>query len=245
MINYENELNSEQQKVVLESDGPCLVLAGAGSGKTRTIVYRVAYLLKQGIDPKNILLLTFTNRAAKEMLGRVGDLVSRQSLEANAKKITGGTFHSTANFILRKYAPLAGYKNNFTILDEEDSKDFMNFAIKESSVDTSSKRFPSAKVIKNLWSFCRNSMNVFEEVVGKKYPDHYSQTQQMKEVINIYEAKKRKSNSMDFDDLLLNLLTLLRTFPDVRKRLSERFQYILVDEYQDTNKIQAEMVYHL
>ncbi|MEA3272725.1 MAG: ATP-dependent helicase [Patescibacteria group bacterium] len=235
-INYETELNSEQQKVIYNADGPCLVLAGAGSGKTRTIIYRVAYLLEQGILPENILLLTFTNKAAKEMMGRLG---------SSAKKIVGGTFHRTANLILRKYAPLVGYKNNFTILDAEDSKDFMNFAIKESSVDTTSKRFPKANVIKNLWSFCRNSMQTLEEVIEKKYPDYYSFSEQMREVINIYEDKKRKSNSMDFDDLLINLLTLLRTLPDIRERLSNRFKYILVDEYQDTNKIQAEMIYHL
>jgi DNA helicase-2/ATP-dependent DNA helicase PcrA len=245
-IKFQEELNEEQKKVVLDGDGPCLVLAGAGSGKTRVIIYRVANLLEKGIQPENILLLTFTNKASKEMLSRVDALIQRRGLgDEVSRRIMGGTFHRVANLILRKYAPMLGYESNFTILDEDDAKSFMSFAVKETGVDNSSKRYPSSAVIKEIWSFSRNSMQSLETTVGDKYQNFYQYMDMIRNAVNIYENKKRKSNSMDFDDLLLNLLNLIRTRPEIRDILSDRFQYVLVDEYQDTNKIQAEMIYHL
>ena len=141
-VDYQSELNEEQYKVVTQAEGPCLVLAGAGSGKTRTIVYRVAYLIERGVKPENILLVTFTNKAAKEMVSRVETLLGKYP-----DKLWGGTFHHIGNRLLRKYAKLLGYESNFTILDEEDSKSLIKVCVKEEGVDIKARRFPSAAVI--------------------------------------------------------------------------------------------------
>lgn len=236
-IDFGKELNPEQLRVVCEADGPCLVLAGAGSGKTRTIVYRVAYLLERGIDPKNILLLTFTNKAAHEMLSRVEYLVG-----GRPAGLFGGTFHSVANRILRKYAEHAGYKNNFTIMDEEDAKDIIKLCIKDLKIDTKARRFPSAAVLKSIISLSVNSRKSIEKIIEAKHPNFLEICDKVIEIERAYQRKKKQANAMDFDDLLLNLLKLLTNNPQIRDHLSAEFRYVLVDEYQDTNIIQAQII---
>jgi len=236
-IDYEKELNEEQLKVVTSAEGPCLVLAGAGSGKTRTIVYRVAYLVERGISPERILLLTFTNKAAKEMLTRVETL-----LGTHPAGLWGGTFHSVANRILRKYADRIGFKNNFTILDEEDAKDIIKVCVRDLGIDTRARRFPSPAVLKAIISYTANSRKNISQTVEDKYPNFLDIVPEIENVRSQYEQRKRAANAMDFDDLLLYLLKLLNDDSAVRDKLSRSFQYILVDEYQDTNVIQAQIV---
>jgi DNA helicase II / ATP-dependent DNA helicase PcrA len=236
-IDFAGALNAEQLAVVKGADGPSLVISGAGSGKTRTIIYRVAYLLSQGVPSDEILLLTFTNKAAREMLGRVEEL-----LGAMPERITGGTFHHVCNMLLRRYAPLVGFKNNFTILDQEDSRDLINACIKDAGIDTKQKRFPSASVLQSFWSFKRNAGMPFPEVVELKAPRLTDETSRMEGVIFAYETRKKNANAMDFDDLLVRATDLLRQNPPVRERVAGKYRYVLVDEYQDTNRVQAEFL---
>ena len=236
-IDYEKELNPEQLRAVTSSEGPCLVLAGAGSGKTRTIVYRVAYLLERGVAPENILLVTFTNKAAREMMTRVEMLLGYKPTG-----LWGGTFHSVANRLLRKYADRVGFQNNFTIMDEEDAKDMLKVCIKDLKIDTKARRFPSPAVLKSIISYSSNSRKEIAKTIDAKYPNFYEILPEIQEVRDLYEKKKRAANSMDFDDLLLYTLKLISDDSAVRMKLSTNFKYILVDEYQDTNVIQAQIV---
>ena len=236
-IDYAKELNDEQLDAVLHGDGPCLVLAGAGSGKTRTIVYRVAYLIERGINPEHILLVTFTNKASKEMLFRVEEL-----LGTFPRGLWGGTFHHVANILLRKYARVIGYDNNFTILDEEDSKDLINLCVRSLHIDPKKVRFPSAGVINGLMLLSKNTNMPLDEIVTGMKPEFMKVTDDLMAVQRAYEDRKKKNNLMDFDDLLSNLLKLLRDHENVRQALSQQFRYILVDEYQDTNHLQAQIV---
>lgn len=236
-VDYAAELNREQLDVVLHGDGPCLVLAGAGSGKTRTIVYRVSYLIEKGVKPDSILLVTFTNKAAKEMLFRVEEL-----LGSFPKSLWGGTFHHVANVLLRKYAKVIGYENNFTILDEEDSRDLISLAVKTLKIDPKKMRFPSAGVINGLISLAKNTGLDLDDLISQAKPEFMKVQVELVRVAREYEERKRRNNAMDFDDLLLNLLKLLRDHEPVRRSLGTQFRYILVDEYQDTNHLQAQIV---
>lgn len=238
-IDYQAELNQEQLDVVLHGDGPCLVLAGAGSGKTRTVTYRVSFLLEQGIDPASIMLLTFTNKAAREMLSRVALLLGQE-----AKGIWGGTFHSTANRILRSYASRLGYSSSFTILDQDDAQSLVKAVMKELKLDPKVRRIPTANVVLNVISFCRNTLTKIPEVLELKHPNFLPFANDVEEIARIYKERKRQANAMDFDDLLENWLELMR-MPDVSGRLAQQFRYVLVDEYQDTNAIQAAIVHEL
>ncbi|MBI4437588.1 ATP-dependent helicase [Candidatus Uhrbacteria bacterium] len=239
-INYQEELNPEQLDVVLHGDGPCLVLAGAGSGKTRTITYRVAYLLERGVAPGAILLVTFTNKASKEMLARVESL-----LGSYPTGLWGGTFHSVANRLLRIYASEIGYTKNFTILDEEDAKALVKACVQTLDIDTSARRFPSPGVVHAMASYARNSGQTLRAVVENKYQNFYELISTIERVVDLYEARKKDADSMDFDDLLLKLRELLFTRDDIRRRLAAQFRYVLVDEYQDTNVVQSEIVRQL
>lgn len=222
-------------------DGPCLVLAGAGSGKTRTIAYRVAYLLEQGIRPENILLVTFTNKAAEEMKERVARLVNGEAVKTMPSILPwSGTFHHIGYRILRQYAPLVGYKNNFTVLDSDDSDALIRICLKETRVNTESK-FPSAAVARAIISYARNSELPIATVLENRFSQWISLTQSIEEIAREYEKKKTEANAMDFDDLLTNLLRLLND-PKTQQRFADQFQYILVDEYQDTNHIQAAII---
>jgi DNA helicase II / ATP-dependent DNA helicase PcrA len=237
MINYKQELNEEQLKVITEGDGPCLVLAGAGSGKTRTITYRVAYLLEQGVDPKNILLVTFTNKAAKEMMDRVQIITGGQT-----RLPWSGTFHHIGYRMLRKYAPLLGYKNNFTVLDSQDSLDLLKLCLKGEGIDRKEKRFPSPKVLQSVISYARNAETTIEDVLDLKHPNFLPIAETIRRIADEYRKRKLEANAMDFDDLLVNWYLLLLKSESARNKYAEQFKYVLVDEYQDTNKIQASII---
>lgn len=236
-VEYANDLNPQQLDVVRRGDGHCLVLAGAGSGKTRTVVYRVAWLLEHGVRPEEILLLTFTNKAAREMLVRAEEL-----LKTRPRGLFGGTFHHSANVFLRQYAPLLGHTREFSILDEEDAGDLWGLAIKDLRIDTKARRFPSVGVIHALHSYAVNTKQDFAEVVAELRPSFQPLLNEITAVARTYRERKKSANAMDFDDLLVNLARLLREFPEVRRTLASRFRNILVDEYQDTNPLQAAIV---
>lgn len=236
-VDYAKELNKEQLKVVTDGEGPVLVLAGAGSGKTRTIVYRVSYLLEQGVDPEHILLVTFTNKAAKEMMFRVERLLGQFP-----KGLWGGTFHHIANILLRKYAKVLGFQPNFTILDSEDSRDLIGVIIKDLDIDTTKTRFPSSAVVQDILSLAQNTEIGLEELIEERRPEFIKILGSLQAIQSEYAKRKQRNNQMDFDDLLVKLCQLLREHEGVRKTLAQQFRYVLVDEYQDTNKIQASIV---
>lgn len=234
MIDFSSELNQEQLAVVYTGDGPCLVLAGAGSGKTRVITYRVAYLLANGVSPENILLVTFTNKAADEMTNRV------QKLTGSDKKLPwSGTFHHIAYKILRIYAPLLGYKANFTVLDSDDSESLIKLCAKQ--YKSEGIKFPSAGVLLSIISYARNSEKSVEDVIESRYSQWFPFAGIIKNIAGEYYKKKKEANAMDFDDLLTNFLLLLHQ-DNVLQKYGGQFQYVLVDEYQDTNKIQASII---
>ncbi|NNE97748.1 MAG: ATP-dependent helicase [Pyrinomonadaceae bacterium] len=238
LTRYREELNKEQFKVVTAKPGATLVIAGAGTGKTRTITYRVAYLLEQGVSPGRILLATFTNRASREMLKRVESLTGSQ----NVHRVWGGTFHRIANLTLRRHATSIGFDSSYSILDSEDSCAFINVCIDEAGIDTSSKRFPKANVIQNIISYANNTDLEIDKVVVGKYPYFEMLTRQIKRVDAIYMERKKERNVMDYDDLLLYWKRLLLEKPEIADLYAEQFQHILVDEYQDTNRLQAEII---
>ncbi len=242
-IDYEKELNEGQLAAVREGDGPCVVLAGAGSGKTRTIVYRVAWLIEHGVSPDAILLLTFTNKAASEMMGRIGSLLG-SALPFGSGGVWGGTFHSIANRILRAFADRLGFTSSFTILDDEDSRDLMKACMRELGFTSADKdkRFPSPAVVRDLVSYATNAMKPLEDAVAKKHPKFEPLLPDLKRIAEAYDLKKRNSNAMDFDDLLSRLFKLLANDVSARERIAGRWQYVLVDEYQDTNPLQASLV---
>jgi DNA helicase-2/ATP-dependent DNA helicase PcrA len=237
MIDYEKELNSEQYRVVMEEGGPLLVLAGAGSGKTRTLTYRVARLLESGVRPERILLATFTNKAAHAMLNRVEGLVSSYT-----GKILGGTFHHIAHIILRSYAFRLGYKNNFTIVDSEDSRQLISTCMAELKIDPKLSKFPKSNIIAEIISLALNTQNTVDDVLQTRYPFFLHLTDEINQIACLYVQKKKDLSVMDFDDLLCNCRQLLTANQDLLKKYSDRFEHVLVDEYQDTNIIQAAMV---
>ena len=236
-IDYAAELNEQQFAAVTARLGPILVIAGAGSGKTRTLTYRVAYLLENGIDPRNILLLTFTNKAAREMLNRVANL-----LPVDASGLWGGTFHSVGNRILRRHGSALGYSSGFTIMDREDQKDLINTVIAGAGIDPKEIRFPKADVLTEVFSFVVNTEQPLEELLAGKFPYFLPLLEKIRDVHQRYEKKKKATNSMDFDDLLEKTLSLLQHHEQIAEVYRRQFQFILVDEYQDTNKIQADLV---
>ncbi|PYQ35679.1 MAG: hypothetical protein DMF57_02460 [Acidobacteria bacterium] len=236
-VQYSEELNSEQLEVVMAGDGPMLVIAGAGSGKTRTLTYRVSRLIEDGVDPSQILLLTFTNKAAREMLSRVEQLVT-----IDTRRIWGGTFHSVGNRLLRQYADAIGYRSNFSILDDEDAKETMDSAISSLGIKTLEKRFPKGDVLLDIYSYLINTRTPLELHLEENFPHFAIYKEEMISVFRRYKDRKREANAMDFDDLLINWKLLLDDHPDIAEALKRRFRYLLVDEYQDTNKLQAEIV---
>jgi DNA helicase-2/ATP-dependent DNA helicase PcrA len=236
-VRYEEELNRQQLEVVMHPGGPMLALAGAGTGKTRTLVYRTCRLIEDGVPPGKILLLTFTNKAAREMMGRVEQLVERA-----ATRITGGTFHSAGHRILRRYAELLGYTARFSILDREDATDLMGVALADVSPDLPARRMPRPRLLVDLYSFVINTGHELAEVLNERAPQFFDEGEMIAEVFKRYLERKRRADLMDFDDLLLNWLLLLSRFPRPRAELRERFDHILVDEYQDTNRLQADIV---
>lgn len=239
-VDYKTALNPEQYEVVTKAEGPCLVLAGAGSGKTRTLIYRVAYLLEKGVPAQNILLVTFTNKAARNMQERIEGL-----LKAKPAGLWSGTFHHIGNRSLRLFAKESGYKRDFGILDEEDSVDLLKVCIKNLNVKTLQERFPRPKVLRAIISFCANSGKDLEKTLEKQHPYFLRFHDTIKRIREEYEAKKKASNNMDYDDLLTRWLWLLRNAEKARDRFSKQFRYILVDEYQDTNRLQSDIIREL
>jgi DNA helicase-2/ATP-dependent DNA helicase PcrA len=236
-IDYAAELNEQQLAAVTAEPGPSLVIAGAGSGKTRTLTYRVAYLLEQGIPADRILLLTFTNKAAREMMRRVTDLLGQE-----LRDLWGGTFHSMGNRILRLHANLLGYERDFTILDRDDAKHLAAACMTEAKIDVKAARFPKPEVLVDIFSKAINTNQTVPEILGTEYGYFDELAPQIEDIGKRYVARKHSTNAMDFDDLLALWLRLLRDHADVREQYQRRFQFILVDEYQDTNKLQSDLI---
>jgi DNA helicase-2/ATP-dependent DNA helicase PcrA len=237
LINYREALNEEQRAVVGAGSGPILVIAGAGSGKTRTVTYRVARLIEAGVAPGRIMLVTFTNRASREMIGRVESLLGQ-----DVRRVWGGTFHSIANRVLRRHAVSLGYENNYSILDSEDAKDLIDACVDEAAIDTRARRFPKGEVLADMFSFATNTDTPIEQVIASKYPSFEPLTQQINRVDRLYQSRKLERNAMDYDDLLVNWKRLMVEKPDIAAIYQDQFQSVLVDEYQDTNTLQAEVV---
>lgn len=236
-IDFAAELNEQQCAAVTAPPGAALVIAGAGSGKTRTLTYRVAYLVENGVPPSNILLLTFTNKAAREMLDRVANL-----LPNDITGLWGGTFHSVGNRLLRKHPVEAGFAPGFSIMDREDQQDMLDAVIVAIGIDPKEKRFPKGEVLADVFSFALNTGRTIEQVLVEKYPHFLEFSEQIAAAQKKYEAKKKAANSLDFDDLLEKTLRLLQDHAEIAERYQRQFQFVLVDEYQDTNRLQADFI---
>jgi DNA helicase-2/ATP-dependent DNA helicase PcrA len=236
-IKYADLLNPAQLAAVTHSDGPLLVIAGAGSGKTRTLIYRVARLIESGVPPGAILLMTFTRRAAQEMLERVERLVGEIT-----RSVAGGTFHSFANNVLRRHGAQMGLKPNFTILDRGDMEDVINLLRARMGLASRDRRFPKKGTIAEVISMARNKMRDLLAEFEVDFPHLLEHQGEIIALAEKYEAYKRERGLLDYDDLLYRLAELLRQYPQVRRRLSQSYRYIMIDEYQDTNRIQAELV---
>ena len=235
-VNYEEDLNEAQLEAVKSKDGPILVIAGAGSGKTKTLTYRVARLIEDGIKPENILLLTFTKKAAAEMLSRATIV-----LDNRCEKVAGGTFHSFANIILRKYSKLLGLKNNFTIMDRADCEDVINHIVGQ-LFPKKEKRFPKKSTLLDIYSKSINKVTPTKQIIADEFPQFVHCEDKIIEVHKAYVAYKRENSVLDYDDLLLYIKLLLENNDGLRKRLSNEYKYIMVDEYQDTNTLQADVI---
>jgi len=247
-LDLERDLNDAQRAAVTCGEGPKLVIAGAGSGKTRTITYRVAYLMTRGVMPSQILLATFTNKAAREMLGRVEALTGGET-----RAIWGGTFHAIGNRILRRQGSLVGLQPNYSILDEADQRDLVRVCITDAKVNpvrnkvsngvkVEEKRFPSPAIIADLLSMAFNTQRPLASVIEERAPHFGMWTQELEQIGARYAAKKRSANAVDYDDLLRFWLKLLEDHQEVAGRLGGQFRSLLVDEYQDTNLVQAQIV---
>lgn len=236
-IDYPRELNEQQLAAVTAPPGPALVIAGAGSGKTRTLTFRVAYLLEQGIPPDRILLLTFTNKAAAEMMRRVTDLLGHE-----LRALWGGTFHSIGARILRLHAEALGYQRDFTILDRDDAKDLIKACLAEAKIDKADKHFPKPDVLNEIFSLAANTHKSVAELVAAQFGHFAEHERAIAGLQKRYAERKRATNAMDFDDLLALWLKLLQEHADIREHYQRRFQFILVDEYQDTNKLQGDLI---
>ena len=236
-IDYAGELNEQQHAAVTAPPGPALVIAGAGSGKTRTLTYRVAFLLEQGIPPERILLLTFTNKAAREMMRRVADL-----LGSELSALWGGTFHSIGARVLRRHAEAIGYQSDFTIMDREDARELLKACVGEMDIDVKETRFPKADVLADIFSLAVNKEKSVADILEEQFGYFTHLAAPIAEAQRKYTARKQAANAMDFDDLLVLWLKLLRDNAEAREHYQRRFQFILVDEYQDTNRIQGELI---
>ena len=239
-IDYAAALNSQQLAAVTAGEGPSLVIAGAGSGKTRTLVYRVAYLIDSGIDPAHILLLTFTRKSSQEMLDRAGELIGVRS-----ERVRGGTFHSVANMLLRRYGRSIGLEPGFTILDRGDAEDLIALVRAQLGLNEKDKRFPRKGTIAEMFSKSENTLRPLAEIVVEEF-DHFSDhLDALEQLQRGYQASKRQRQLVDYDDLLVLLRRLVMEDEGVRRTISSLYRYILVDEYQDTNRLQADVVRHL
>lgn len=236
-LDYAAALNPQQLAAVTAADGPSLVIAGAGSGKTRTLIYRVAYLIDKGVDPTSILLLTFTRKAAQEMLQRAGLLIG-----ARSERVAGGTFHSVANMLLRRYGRPIGLEPGFTILDRGDAEDLIALIRNQLGLNEKDKRFPRKGTIAEIFSKCENTLASLEDVLLGEFAHFAEHLNDLDKLKKAYVAAKRQKQLLDYDDLLAKLRELLGVHEPTRQAISQNFRYILVDEYQDTNRLQADLV---
>lgn len=237
LINYQNALNPAQFEAASALDGAYLIIAGAGTGKTRTLVYRVARLVELGYDPKSILLLTFTRKAANEMMNRAAVL-----LDNRCSKILGGTFHSFANLTLRKYYKAVHLDSSFTILDQGDSEDVINLIRSQAGFVSKEKRFPNKQTLNKVFSLSVNTGRAVEDIIDESYPHFLDNLDKILDIKRVYAEYKRKNNLLDYDDLLVYLKNFLNDLSPSAKSLLSTIKFVMVDEYQDTNKLQAEVV---
>ncbi len=236
-IDYENILNPAQYEAVTTINGPVLVIAGAGTGKTQTLVYRVARLVELGVNPSSILLLTFTRKAAEEMLRRASILI-----DSRCENVSGGTFHSFANLLFRKFSNRVGLPGNFTILDQSDAEDVINLIRAELGFDRSKKRFPRKQTLYDIISLSINKQTSIETIINEQYPQFNEFIVDIQMLYLEYKNYKERNSLLDYDDLLLKLKELLEKDLEFRNHIHRTYKFIMVDEYQDTNKLQAEIV---
>lgn len=241
-INYEAELNESQLKAVLHKNGAAVVIAGAGTGKTRTLIYRVARLIEDGVPPNQILLLTFTKKASSEMMRRASTI-----LDNRVSRINGGTFHSFAMNILKQYPNEIGFQHNFNVIDSKDAEDVVNYIRNNylSKYTSQRKRFPNKSVLLDIFSKSINKSIKIEQIINDNYQNYDDYLDEIIEIYYKFQCYKQKSNLMDYDDLLLNLRKLLIENEDIRDKIQDNFQYLMIDEYQDTNKLQHQIVQNL
>ncbi|HKR13532.1 MAG TPA: UvrD-helicase domain-containing protein [Pyrinomonadaceae bacterium] len=235
-IDYEKELNEAQFKAVTTTEGPLLIVAGAGTGKTRTLVYRVARLVEIGAKPESILLLTFTRRAAASMLARAATLA-----DARCQRVSGGTFHSLGHSVLRKYAEQSGVARNFTVMDQGDTEDLLDLLRRQVKL-TSARHFPRKRTIAAIFSMMVNKVQSLKQVLNNEYPQFLDERRSLDTLFKSFEEFKRTRHMLTYDDLLVRLREALESSVELRERLSDQYRYIMVDEYQDTNKLQAQIV---
>jgi len=236
-FDYRNELNDAQYQAATTVEGPLLIIAGAGTGKTRTLVYRVAHLIDIGIDPRSILLLTFTRRAAEEMLRRASVLI-----DSRCSQVAGGTFHSFANLVLRQFGRRSGLSPSFTIMDRSDSEDAIQLLRTEMGLNYKDKRFPRKQTVAEIFSMAVNKQTTVPDLLEREYPHLYDSLDDLLRLYERYVGYKATKSLLDYDDLLTKLKDLLNNQEDVRCRLSQTYQFIMVDEYQDTNALQAQII---
>ena len=233
-------LNEAQRAAVAHSEGPLLVIAGAGSGKTRTLTHRVARLVGEGVHPAAILLLTFTRKSSQEMLQRAARL-----LDQRCERVSGGTFHSFANLKLRQYTGPMGLSPDFAILDRTDAEALIAMIRKEIDRAPRQPPLPRKNTLADIFSRAANTVRSVADVLFADYPHLSDQTDAIADIFERYTRRKREHHFMDYDDLLIWFQRLLQDAPEVRRRISAAYRYIMVDEYQDTNRIQADILYHL
>ena len=235
-VDYEKELNEAQFKAVTTTEGPLLIVAGAGTGKTRTLVYRVARLVEIGAKPESILLLTFTRRAAASMLTRAAALA-----DARCQRVSGGTFHSLGHSVLRKFADEAGVQKNFTVLDQGDTEDLIDLLRRQIRI-TKAQHFPRKRTIAAIFSMIVNKVLSLKQVLNQDYPQFVDERRNLETLFKAFEDFKRRRHMLTYDDLLVRFREALEASASMREKLSEQYRYIMVDEYQDTNKLQAQIV---
>jgi DNA helicase II / ATP-dependent DNA helicase PcrA len=236
VIDYEKELNEAQFKAVTTTDGPLLIVAGAGTGKTRTLVYRVARLVEVGVKPESILLLTFTRRAAASMLTRAAALA-----DARCQRVSGGTFHSLGHSVLRKFADHAGVAKNFTVLDQSDTEDLIDLLRRQIRI-TKAQHFPRKRTIAAIFSMMVNKVQSLKQVLNQQYPQFVDERSNLETLFKSFEDFKRNRHMLTYDDLLVRFREGLEASAEMREQLGDQYRYIMVDEYQDTNKLQAQIV---
>ena len=236
-IDYRKELNEAQHQAVTATEGPLLVIAGAGTGKTRTLVFRVAHLVDIGVDPRSILLLTFTRRAAEEMLRRASLLIDNR-----CAKVSGGTFHSFANLILRQYGRKIELSPAFTIMDRPDSEDVIQLLRAEMGLNSKEKRFPRKQTAAEIYSMALNKQSTIPDLIERDYPHLNDYLEDLLRLYERYVDYKKGKSLLDYDDLLIRLRDLLASHEAVRRRLSDSYRFIMVDEFQDTNRLQADII---